>query len=56
MHPRIRLGRCIQMFLAAVRDDYLVAELVQCFGEAAANTSTSAGDEDGVFGEFDGVF
>ena len=50
MHPRIRLGRCIQMFLAAARDDYLVAELVQCFGEATANTSTSAGDEDGVFG------
>jgi hypothetical protein len=22
------------MFLAAARDDYLVAELVQCFGEA----------------------
>ena len=28
IHPRIRLGRCIQMFLATVGDDDLVAEFV----------------------------
>jgi len=44
------------MLLAATGDDDLVAELVQRFGEATAKTSTSAGDEDGVFGEFHGVF
>jgi len=40
------------MFLAAAGNDHLIAELVQCFGEATANTCTSASDEDGVFGEF----
>jgi hypothetical protein len=40
------------MFLAAAGDDDLVAELVLCFGETATNTCASAGDEDGVFGEF----
>jgi|GEM_PF-2795255 hypothetical protein len=40
------------MFFAATRDDYFVAELVQCFGEATANTRAPAGNEDGVVGEF----
>jgi hypothetical protein len=38
------------MFFATAGDDYFVAELVERFGEATANTRAPSGDKDGVVG------
>ena len=44
----IGLDHGIEMAAATARDDQLVAALVQCLGERAADAGASASDEDGV--------
>jgi hypothetical protein len=44
----------VEDLLAAAGNDDFVAEVVECLGEAAADTGAAAGDEDGVAGGFHG--
>ena len=55
VHAGVRTYGVVQRGLAAPRDQYLVALLVEDFGERAANPAAAAGDKDRVAAGCHGV-
>ncbi|MNT91729.1 hypothetical protein D3C72_2328780 [compost metagenome] len=47
-HAGVGVERLLQSFLAPSRDDHLIAQLVEGFGQAPADAGAAASDEDRV--------
>lgn len=47
-HAGIGGGDFVEQRFAAACDDDLIAELVECFGQGAADAGGASGDEDGL--------